>query len=641
MNSNEELSAIGVASPAPANPHHVSERLVETNIENAPQSSQGTQPPNETPFRPGTPPISGEHFSGGFAGSRYADVDVTDRRRPDETSRVNQLRMAGRMAQLELRAQMESADLEMRIAEANERAARARRNTKLLDVESLALEGRGGSLSTSRSSSPRIVAGSPTDSVTPAHAALQAESTFPAVHEDPDCLLHAQMAAQHDSTSLSPPSRESTSAGSGDSGNHTSRNAALRRRPDQRRAQEQREEQARTERREARSAERREERAAEREARREERREEREERRALAEQLAALHTGSRSHYRIGAAAKDFRGFEGKEDGAAYILELTHLLGTHEVPVAQWSRELNLKLKGAAATWYAARFPDLPAGTFPPWKELYAAMLLAYGQSYGAAAAYQNLHNLMRLPGSTGKEAYARVEESSMLLRRKGVINPGQEEQYAYILQNQLTVGESARWISLANADDRISDATLNALELGAADATTGRLSCPPQTREAFFAARREHLRNFLMEQGPATAGDRSVGSSSARAAVTSGGPAGVTATNAAQGQAPATTSGTPLSTPDTARVRALQVKWTARSSRDGPPPQYSRDAKVNEAIFASRIANKECFGCDMHGELVPNQPHWECKLHGMGASEASKAKRVVGSGNSSERRFYA
>jgi hypothetical protein len=40
-------------------------------------------------------------------------------------------------------------------------------------------------------------------------------------------------------------------------------------------------------------------------------------------------------YRIGAAAKEFRPFEGKEDGAAYILELTHLLGTHEVPVAQW------------------------------------------------------------------------------------------------------------------------------------------------------------------------------------------------------------------------------------------------------------------------------------------------------------------
>jgi hypothetical protein len=282
--------------------------------------------------------------------------------------------------------------------------------------------------------------------------------------------------------------------------------------------------------------------AADREQRREERRDEqrREDRREAAEREARLEARLAERearvearllqnpsiasvgYRIGSAAKEFRPFEGKEDGAAYILELTHLLGTHEVPATQWPRELSLKLKGSAANWYAARFPDLPVGTFPPWSEFYAAMLHTYSQSYGAAGAYQDLHNLRRLPGSTGKEAYARVEEHSMLLRRKGVHNPGPEEQHAYILQNQLTAGESARWISLANADEKISDAALNALELGTADARTGRLSCPPPTREAFFAARREHLRNFLNEQGPATTGDRSMGSSSARAAVSTG-----------------------------------------------------------------------------------------------------------------------
>ena len=172
------------------------------------------------------------------------------------------------------------------------------------------------------------------------------------------------------------------------------------------------------------------------------------------------------------------------------MALTHLLGTHEVPVAQWPRELSLKLQGKAANWYAARFPDLPAGTFPPWSELYAAMLLAYSPSYGAAAAYQSLHSLRRLAGSTGKEAFAKVEENSMLLRRKGVHTPEPNEQYAYILQNQLTAGELSRWISLANAEHKVSDATLNALELGTSDAAAGRLSCTPLTREAFFAERR-------------------------------------------------------------------------------------------------------------------------------------------------------
>ena len=113
-------------------------------------------------------------------------------------------------------------------------------------------------------------------------------------------------------------------------------------------------------------------------------------------------------------------------------------------MTQWPRELSLKLKGSAANWYAARFPDLPAGTFPPWGDFHAAVLHAYSQSYGAASAYQDLHSLRRLPGTTGKAAYARMEELSMLLRRKGVSNPGPEEQTAYILQNQLTAGESAR-----------------------------------------------------------------------------------------------------------------------------------------------------------------------------------------------------
>jgi hypothetical protein len=164
--------------------------------------------------------------------------------------------------------------------------------------------------------------------------------------------------------------------------------------------------------------------AAEREARLDEQR--REDRRGAAEREARLearllqtpYTVSVG-YRIGAPAKEFRPFEGKEDGAGYILKLTHLLGTREVPVVQWPGELSLKLKGPAANWHAARFPDLPAGTSPPWSELHAAMLHAYGQSYGAAGAYQDLHNLGRLSGSTGKEAYARVEAHSMLLRRKG------------------------------------------------------------------------------------------------------------------------------------------------------------------------------------------------------------------------------
>ena len=181
-------------------------------------------------------------------------------------------------------------------------------------------------------------------------------------------------------------SRDSTSSDSGDSGNHTPSESARRRRADRRRAAKQREEREWAERQQDRD-DRRAERMAELEERRAARHEEREDRRALAEQLATLNTGGRAQYRIGLAAKDFRSFDGEEEGAAYILELTHLLGAHQVPVAMWARELNLKLSGKAANWYAAKFPDFPAGSYPPWSDLYAGMLLAYSQSYGAAGAY--------------------------------------------------------------------------------------------------------------------------------------------------------------------------------------------------------------------------------------------------------------
>jgi hypothetical protein len=350
------------------------------------------------------------------------------------------------------------------------------------------------------------------------------------------------------------------------------------------------------------------------EQRREDRREAAEREARLEARLLQAPSTNSGGYRIGTAAKEFRPFEGKEDGAAYILEFTHLLGTHEVPVAHWPRELSLKLKGSAANWYMARFPDLPAGTFPLWSELHAAMLHAYSQSYGAAGAYQNLHSLRRLPGSTGKETYARVEELSMLLRRKGVSNPGQEEQNAYILQNQLTAGESARWISLANADEKISDAALNALELGAADARTGRLSCPPSTREAFFAARREHLRNFLTEQGPAPTGDRSVGSSSARAAVSTGDDAAEPPAPPAAGVARAAV---------VARLQAHHKERgddTARSA-----PLYYGTAKHPESIrnaaaFAERKTAQWCFGCTPKQLAAQGPiPHWECQHHGQDA----------------------
>ena len=54
---------------------------------------------------------------------------------------------------------------------------------------------------------------------------------------------------------------------------------------------------------------------------------------------------------------------------------------------------------------------------------------------------------------------------------------------------------------------------------------------------------------------------------------------------------------------------------------------------MNAKIFAARKANKECFACNMHGELVPNQLYWECKLHGVDPTQESRSHRVPGSGS--------
>ncbi len=76
--------------------------------------------------------------------------------------------------------------------------------------------------------------------------------------------------------------------------------------------------------------------------RREDRREAAEREARLEARLLHTHSTTAIGYRIGAAAKKFRACEGKEDGAAYILELTHLLGTHEVPVAHSQRAPSLR-----------------------------------------------------------------------------------------------------------------------------------------------------------------------------------------------------------------------------------------------------------------------------------------------------------
>ena len=382
---------------------------------------------------------------------------------------------------------------------------------------------------------------------------------------------------------------------------------------------------------------------AEREAERAERREER----ALAAQVAA--NGGRAKYSIGTALEKFRTFDGAEgtDGAAYLAAFSKQLSTLEIPQAKWAQELFLKLTGTAVDWYGSRFEDLATDVFPAWGELYSSMLLQFSKQYEGAGAFQDLIGATRLPGTTGLQALQRIEALTVALHRKGIRNPGPSEQLAYVLQNQLSTEEVPRWTSLANADGTISDATLNELELHSTQTTTSRHSCLPETREAFFARRVDHLRNFLRDQSKATTGGRQTGSASARpgtyarAAVATG---ETTAEDEPVAPPPPPASGT-LKT--VAQSSSLECRLcVARAERDAgagrkkpmPYPEYvgpnQQHADANKAEFLRRQRLGLCYACPGK-ELNEQRCHLDCAQHGRLATDkqrADQAHRVPGAG---------
>jgi len=307
----------------------------------------------------------------------------------------------------------------------------------------------------------------------------------------------------------------------------------------------------------------------------------------LAATLAAVAAlgQSKTRYIPGAAVAAFRTFDGAPaDGATYLVELTDLLGAHQIPQSEWPRELRLKLGGTAVSWYKTQFKGMDADTFPPWGDLCAALLQEYSPLYKAAEAYHNLESAVRLPGQTGPQALQHIASLTLLLERCGVSTPGPNERLSYRYQQLLTPAEHDRWTSLASADPQISEKHLNELELHSSSApSSGRLSCSPETREAFFLGRVDHLRNFLREQGAAPS--KSCPPGPARAAVSQStfDNSFDTPTSPPGGASPPRPACPNLTLGDrrdrdhmAAQVHALKAKWTARSNRnpDTPPPCY-------------------------------------------------------------------
>ena len=371
---------------------------------------------------------------------------------------------------------------------------------------------------------------------------------------------------------------------------------------------------------------------AERQAEREERQAERHADRAQALQVASL---SRAPHRLGvalaSAVSSFAGADGA-DGAAYLAEFSPLLETYGIPRDMWAKELFLKLSDKARKWYAAQFQHLPSGEFPSWNILCSALIKEYSQRYQAAPVFQALQSATRQPGSTGLQALQTLAELELRLHRLGVDNPGPQEQRAYRLQNQLSSAELPLWASLANAID-ISDDALNVLEHQSGATGRSRHSCSPETREAFFAHRCEHLQQFLRGQERATAGGRTVcpTGTPARAAVVTTTVAGAGPPHAADAVSPPLFACTPEAE-SAARVAAIR-DWDRTSRRvhdqasTDTPPEYCganpQNLVANRASAARREAEQLCWRCP-ENKLVAGQRHWDCRFHGVHASAADR-----------------
>ena len=90
-----------------------------------------------------------------------------------------------------------------------------------------------------------------------------------------------------------------------------------------------------------------------------------------------------------------------------------------------------------------------------------------------------------------------------------------------------------------------------------------------------------------------------------------------------------------------AQVRPLNAQWTDTGGRNAPSPPFNRRRpRPQSHILLPRTPPKAAqayFDWDVHGQLVPNQTHWKCKLHGAGSSAFSRKQWVRGSGGGKSR----
>ena len=311
-----------------------------------------------------------------------------------------------------------------------------------------------------------------------------------------------------------------------------------------------------------------------------------------------------------------------------------------VSETDWPNELTLKLTGVASSFCDSEFPI--EGVRPSWATLTAALQRQFGRRYAAAAAWYELNTSKRQPHEDGLAVLQRMRALTHSLTLLGVpSNPGPNERMSYLLQNNLGEDERTRWMARANATPGVSEASIREKETAAVAAlqTTSRQSIAVEERDGWFLRQRQDLENFFQNQAACKGGGGR--GPPARAAQIEGDPTPPssadihpqhTAPTVEPPRAPAGEKGQVRE----AQLYAAVVAWESRASdkhRQVPTyhgPNTTHKAE-NRAEFEKRKANRECFKC-FPENLVSGQLHYDCKLHGRYATEATRKVMVRGTG---------
>jgi hypothetical protein len=296
------------------------------------------------------------------------------------------------------------------------------------------------------------------------------------------------------------------------------------------------------------------------------------------------------------------------------------------------RELRLKLASSARAHHYGRYPDT---TEPDLLEAMAHLSSEFGAKYEEAKLWAGVYQFKRKPGCPGKEVTRTLATNRQRMLAAGIpmVRSAAEDQY-YTLELCLTATQLPIFLAQLSGREDVSDAHLQSL-VGAAAGNRRESFMPAlissDERTKLFETRLVLIVAFL-DHDPGEPGH----GGTARAATTSGLPADSAGSPTPESK-PSTTPA-----PDTDRravVKVLKAQHDARGrDTERTPPRYygtkeNPDVARNTTTFAERRSARACFGCTPAQLAAQGTiPHWQCKHHGLDASDASRRNRVPGSG---------